>query len=142
MRYRLRRLLRRTYSRLVGQESIRQTRADGCEDDDPPASPTEDGHSDATRSEADLLLEDGVTPQRRFVDLLDANGGWLRQKRLVEETKLSKATVSRTLSTMEEEGAVTRRRVGRENIVYLSGHEPSNPARAMNPERNDDRQAT
>lgn len=145
MKYRLRRLLRRTYNRLVGEDSTRQPRTDGhgeYADDNPSNSVTEGSHSDVTRSEADLLLEDGVRPQRRFVDLLNANGGWLRQKRLVEETKLSKATVSRTLSTMEEGGAVTRRRVGRENIVYLPGHEPSNPARAMNPEGNDDRQTT
>ncbi|SEO23277.1 MarR family protein [Halogranum amylolyticum] len=81
--------------------------------------------SNGSRSEADLLLEDGVRPRERFVDLMEANDGWLRQQTLVEATQLSQATVSRTLTTMEEEGVVTRRRVGRENVVYLSGREPS-----------------
>lgn len=69
-----------------------------------------------------------MRPRERFVDLIEANGGWLRQQTLVETTQLAQATVSRTLTTMEEEGTITRRRVGRENVVYLSGHEPSDPA--------------
>jgi hypothetical protein len=98
---------------------------------------TEQGQSSGSRSEADLLLEDGVRPRERFVELMEANDGWLRQKKLVEATHLSKATVSRTLSAMENEDAITRRRVGRENIVYLPGREPNNPARAMHPETDD-----
>jgi DNA-binding transcriptional ArsR family regulator len=139
MTYRLRRLLQRTYGFLARESEPEQPkRADGSHDPRSTAAAAVDDteQSDTTRTEADLLLEDGVTPEARFVDLMETNDGWLRQKNLVEATNLSKATVSRTLSTMEEEGAVTRRRVGRENIVYLSGREPTNTARAMNPEQN------
>ncbi|WP_143085673.1 helix-turn-helix transcriptional regulator [Halogranum rubrum] len=147
--YRLHQQLRRTYGHFLGRppESKRsvETRTNGHGDDAADVAETSDAvgtrQSETTWSEADLLLEDGVTPKERFVELIETNGGWLRQKQLVEATNLSKATVSRTLSSMESAGEITRRRVGRENIVYLSGCEPSNPAKAMRPEA-DDRSAT
>lgn len=139
MTHRLRQLIRRTYCLFARESEPEQPkRADGSHDPRSAATAVavdDTEQSDTTRTEADLLLEDGVTPEARFVDLMEANDGWLRQKNLVETTNLSKATVSRTLSTMEEEGTVTRRRVGRENIVYLSGREPNNPAAAMTPEQ-------
>lgn len=45
--------------------------------------------------------------------------GRMGQSELVERTGWSKAKVSRVLSAMEEEGAVSRAQVGREKIVTL-----------------------
>lgn len=80
------------------------------------------------RSEADLLLEEGVTTEAHILELLDSNGGRLRQKTVVSETGLSKSTVSRTLSDMELGGDIERRRLGRENVVYLPGRDPAERA--------------
>mgnify|MGYP006280759309 FL=1 len=51
--------------------------------------------------------------------LLDADGE-LPQRTLVEETDLSKATVSRTLDSLEQRGLVERRRDGMGNTVLLT----------------------
>lgn len=58
------------------------------------------------------------------VDLLEANDGRMRQAAIVEETEWSKSKVSMVLSEMEDDGAISKLRVGRENIVSLSGNEP------------------
>lgn len=50
--------------------------------------------------------------------LVDADGE-LAQRELVEETDLSKATVSRTLDKLENRGLVQRRRNGMGNTVHL-----------------------
>ena len=44
-------------------------------------------------------------------------GGELPQRDIVEETDLSKATVSRTLDTLESKGLVERKRKGMGNVV-------------------------
>ncbi|MFT4932697.1 MAG: hypothetical protein ACI91T_002596 [Natronomonas sp.] len=51
--------------------------------------------------------------------LVDADGE-LPQRTLVEETELSKATVSRTLDSLEQRGLVERRRDGMGNTVLLT----------------------
>jgi hypothetical protein len=51
--------------------------------------------------------------------LLEADGE-LPQRTLVEETDLSKATVSRTLDSLEQRGLVERRRDGMGNTVLLT----------------------
>lgn len=60
----------------------------------------------------------------RIGRLLSRHGGRMRQKQLVERTGWSKATVSRRLTEMEDGGAITRVRIGREKMVFLAGHEP------------------
>ena len=57
------------------------------------------------------------TDEDRVLELLERGDGQLRQKDIVEETNWSKSKVSRVLSRMEEEDAVSRIRIGRENIV-------------------------
>ena len=47
-------------------------------------------------------------------------GGELPQRDIVEETDLSKATVSRTLDTLESKGLVERKRKGMGNVVVLT----------------------
>lgn len=70
--------------------------------------------------EAEQLLSD----EDRVLKLLEDNGGRMRQVAIVEETEWSKSKVSMLLSDMEEEGDISKLRVGRENIISLSGEEP------------------
>lgn len=58
------------------------------------------------------------------LDVLEANGGRLWQRELVEVTGRSSSTVSRWLCTLEETGAVERIQIGREKLVFLPEHEP------------------
>jgi uncharacterized membrane protein len=49
----------------------------------------------------------------------------MKQVNIVEETGWSKSKVSMLLSDMEEEeGIISKLRVGRENVISLRGHEP------------------
>lgn len=77
-----------------------------------------------TRSEADLLLEEGMTPRSYLHHLVETAGGRTRQKRLVAKSRLPESTVSRLLTDLESEGHLVRRRIGRENVVCLPGSEP------------------
>ena len=58
-----------------------------------------------------------ITDEERIHRLLEERGGRVRQQDIVEETGWSKSKVSRLLSRMEEEGQLSRVRIGRENIV-------------------------
>ena len=69
--------------------------------------------------EAELLSD-----EERVVDLLEDNGGRMKQVDIVESTDWSKSKVSMLLSDMEEAERISKLRVGRENIVSLTGHEP------------------
>jgi len=62
--------------------------------------------------------------EERVVRLLEANGGRMRQVRIVEETGWSKSKVSVTLSEMAEDGTVSKLRIGRENVVGPEGEGP------------------
>ncbi|MBZ6493378.1 helix-turn-helix transcriptional regulator [Natrinema longum] len=53
-----------------------------------------------------------------YETVLDADGV-RAQREIVEETDLSKATVSRTLDTLESKGLVERKRRGTGNVVML-----------------------
>jgi hypothetical protein len=68
--------------------------------------------------------EELVSDEERVVNLLEENGGRMKQVNIVDETGWSKSKVSMLLSDMEEEGTISKLRVGRENIVSLAGHEP------------------
>jgi uncharacterized membrane protein len=52
--------------------------------------------------------------------VIKEHGGQMRQADLVDETEWSKATVSRLLSTLEDDGRVEKIRVGRGNVVRLT----------------------
>lgn len=56
--------------------------------------------------------------------ILDENDGRMKQARIVDATDWSKSKVSMVLSEMEEDGDITKLRVGRENIISLEGSEP------------------
>lgn len=87
-------------------------------------SATDANTENRTRSEVELLLEEGATPEAYFIERIAENDGRVRQKTLVAKSGLSESTVSRMLSEMESEGSILRHRIGRENIVCLPGSEP------------------
>jgi hypothetical protein len=68
--------------------------------------------------------EELLSDEDRVCKLLEENGGRMKQVDIVDETEWSKSKVSMLLSEMEEEGEISKLRVGRENIISLSGHEP------------------
>ncbi|KDE58759.1 hypothetical protein EL22_02620 [Halostagnicola sp. A56] len=65
-----------------------------------------------------------LTDEDRVVSMIEDNGGRMKQVDIVEETGWSKSKVSMLLSEMEDEGTISKLRVGRENIISLEGHEP------------------
>jgi uncharacterized membrane protein len=81
--------------------------------------------NDASRSpEPSVSDEELLTDEARVKKLLDENGGRMKQVNIVDETGWSKSKVSMLLSEMEDEGEISKLRVGRENIISLEGHEP------------------
>ncbi|WP_226483268.1 helix-turn-helix transcriptional regulator [Natrinema amylolyticum] len=65
------------------------------------------------------------TDRERVHRLLQENGGRMKQSEIVDAVDWSKAKVSRLLSTLEEDGEITKVAVGRENLIFLPGHEPT-----------------
>ncbi|WP_224268858.1 helix-turn-helix transcriptional regulator [Haloprofundus salinisoli] len=68
--------------------------------------------------------EELLSDEDRVISMLEDHGGRMRQVRIVEETEWSKSKVSMLLSEMEDEGFISKLRVGRENVISLDGHEP------------------
>jgi hypothetical protein len=68
--------------------------------------------------------EELLTDEDRVIRMLEESGGRMKQANIVDETGWSKSKVSMLLSDMEEDGDISKLRVGRENIVSLKGHEP------------------
>jgi hypothetical protein len=75
------------------------------------------GASTASDDGPEPLDPDLLSPEEYVTRLLDRHGGRMQQRDIVEETDWSKATVSRRLSKMEEEGVVERTRIGRGKVV-------------------------
>ncbi|MFA9416703.1 helix-turn-helix transcriptional regulator [Natrinema sp. HArc-T2] len=69
--------------------------------------------------------EEFLTDQERVCQLLQQNGGRMKQSNIVDSVDWSKAKVSRLLADLEEDDQVTKLRLGRENLVCLPGHEPT-----------------
>lgn len=76
------------------------------------------------QSEPAVPDEDLLSDEDRVLKLLEDNGGRMKQVNIVNETDWSKSKVSMLLSDMEEEGDISKLRMGRENIISLSGEEP------------------
>jgi hypothetical protein len=68
--------------------------------------------------------EELLSDEDRVIELLDENGGRMKQVNIVEETDWSKSKVSMLLSEMADEGQISKLRVGRENIISKAGEEP------------------
>lgn len=88
---------------------------------DSPTSQTDDSTEQVTehdRWDAVARRLEG-TDATVFETVLSA-GGTLPQRKIVEQTDLSKATVSRTLSSLETRGLIERERQGVGNVVRLA----------------------
>jgi uncharacterized membrane protein len=75
--------------------------------DDEPSTST-----DTTTTTTDLQPR-----EQQIRTLLEETDGALRQKTLDDRLDCSPATVSRTLSQMEQDGTIVREKVGREKLV-------------------------
>ncbi|AEH35342.1 helix-turn-helix transcriptional regulator [Halopiger xanaduensis] len=80
--------------------------------------------SNSSGGSAPLSDEELLTDEDRVVKLIRENGGRMKQVNIVEETGWSKSKVSMLLSDMEDDGLISKLRVGRENIISLDGFEP------------------
>ncbi|MDG5777000.1 helix-turn-helix domain-containing protein [Haloarculaceae archaeon H-GB2-1] len=78
----------------------------------------------ASRSEPAVSDVELLSDTDRVVRMLEDNGGRMKQVDIVDGTDWSKSKVSMLLSDMEEEGVISKLRVGRENIISLKGFEP------------------
>jgi hypothetical protein len=88
------------------------------------ATETESTADPETPAEAAVPEEELLSDEDRVLSLLDDNGGRMKQVNIVENTEWSKSKVSMLLSDMEEEGLISKLRVGRENIISKAGEEP------------------
>jgi len=78
------------------------------------------GTAGAAGASADPIPDpDLLSPEEYIRQLLEANGGYMKQSDVVDQVEWSKATVSRRLSSMEEDGLIERTRMGRGKIVTL-----------------------
>ena len=96
------------------------------EGDGPAAAPPTEEPESGVESEpdADEGSEPAVDPEllsdeERVEQLLERNGGRMRQADIVTETDWSDAKVSQLLSRMADEGRVEKLRLGRENVITL-----------------------
>ncbi|WP_255196407.1 helix-turn-helix transcriptional regulator [Halorarius litoreus] len=87
---------------------------------------SDDGGSAAAAAppEPEISDEELLSDDDRVMKMLEERGGRMKQVNIVEETDWSKSKVSMLLSDMEEEGLISKLRVGRENIVSIAGQEP------------------
>ncbi|QIB74017.1 helix-turn-helix domain-containing protein [Halogeometricum borinquense] len=72
----------------------------------------------------DTEYDEPLTREDEIIAILEEAGGRLEQSTIVSETGWSKATVSRVLSSMADEGRVTKISLGRRNLITLPGYEP------------------
>jgi hypothetical protein len=104
-----------------------------------PSNAVESAPAPADRADSDPVVsgangDDTIPPavpdeqlrsdEERVVALLESHGGRMKQVEIVGNMEWSKSKVSMLLSEMEEDGVISKLRVGRENIVSLAGHEP------------------
>jgi uncharacterized membrane protein len=93
-------------------------------DRDPTVESDETAAVAGTEDDTPDPVEREQTDREKVVEMLGANDGRMRQAAIVNNTDWSKSKVSMVLSEMEENGEITKLRVGRENIVSLQGDEP------------------
>jgi len=75
-------------------------------------------------SPPEVSEEELLSDEDRVLALLEEHDGRMKQVNIVEETDWSKSKVSMLLSDMEDDGDISKLRVGRENIISLAGEEP------------------
>lgn len=78
------------------------------------------GFDDVVDSTVDIDFDDPLlSDAERVRRVIEAAGGQMRQRTLVERSGWSKARVSRLASAMAEEGSIVKICVGRENVLCL-----------------------
>ena len=82
------------------------------------------GSPSTSTNQTPIPDEELLSDNDRVIKLLEENGGRMKQVNIVEVTDWSKSKVSMLLSDMEDEGEISKLRVGRENIISLAGQEP------------------
>jgi hypothetical protein len=75
------------------------------------------GTAGADPDESEDIDEELLSDEERVEQLLERNGGRMKQATIVKETGWSNAKVSQLLSAMEEDGRVDKLRIGRENLI-------------------------
>lgn len=80
--------------------------------------------TDTSTSTATITEEDLISDDDRVLMLLRDNNGRMRQADIVHETEWSKSKVSVVLSEMDDEDLISKLRIGRENIISITGDEP------------------
>ncbi|WP_241768228.1 hypothetical protein [Haloferax sp. ATB1] len=112
------------FVRLVASLSNRSGRRDGGPPttDSAGTSPCSEGHASSDPDANRGLL--GIDPEllnseRRILQLLIVEGGRLPQSQLVERTRWSDSTISRTLCRMETQGRIERFQLGSGKCVVL-----------------------
>ncbi|MEY7848988.1 helix-turn-helix transcriptional regulator [Natrarchaeobius sp. A-rgal3] len=113
-----------------GSSTLAPTDPDGGQ-----AIPTDRGHVDPadpshTSVEFDEELDDDVDPEllsdeERVLRMLKRNGGRMKQANIVKETGWSNAKVSQLLSQMDDDDAIEKLRIGRENLITLPEVDPT-----------------
>ena len=109
-------LLRRNDSLAVRERVLPDDGDDGDADPTAAAPAEEPAEPDPPEEDLSLLADD-----ERVERLLERNGGRMRQADIVEETNWSDAKVSQLLSSMADDGRVSKLRIGRENLITLPG---------------------
>ncbi|MFW9966210.1 MAG: helix-turn-helix transcriptional regulator [Candidatus Thorarchaeota archaeon] len=71
-------------------------------------------------SEEQIVVVTLSNTERRIINRLEENGGFMAQDELRRITGLSKSTLSVTLSTLERKSLITRETSGRTKIVHLT----------------------
>ena len=100
-------------------EASAEPRADRSAADQPGEQP---GETDADPDPALLSNEE------RVMQLLEANGGRLKQQRVVEELGWTDAKTSKVVSGMRESGTIESFRIGRENVLTTPEDDPREPS--------------
>ncbi|QZP38004.1 helix-turn-helix transcriptional regulator [Halobaculum magnesiiphilum] len=104
-----------------GQRTDPGAAADGSAESGDGADSDDAGGADRTAAVHDPRA---LTPEEEVESVLAANGGRLKQSEIVERTGWSKSKVSRTLSRMDDAGAIEKTTIGRGNVISLPEHTP------------------
>jgi len=124
-----------------GSEEVAATASDSTDGSaPPPAAADTNGESDGEPEP--LSDEELMTDEDRVVTLIQENGGRMKQVNIVEETGWSKSKVSMLLSDMEDDGTISKLRVGRENIISLEDSNRKRPSRRSTVATTDETSAT
>jgi len=110
----------RRYGPGAGESAAGETPTESAQ----PTPATSDAAGEPVEDTDTVTDEELLTDEDRVVKLIRENGGRMKQVNIVEETGWSKSKVSMLLSDMEDDGTISKLRVGRENIISLEGFEP------------------